>query len=101
MSLFNYDKEAQKLFHHASKVDKGKLKPKTEESIAERVKLRRQKLDIIAKKKEKINNKLISYYLNPVNMFERLRDAINEKNKDLVKSINKKLIKLKNIVTKG
>ena len=61
-------------------------------------------MDIIAKKKEKINNKLISYYfnyLNPVNMFEILRDAINEKNKDLVKSISKKLTKLKNVVTKG
>ena len=34
-------------------------------------------------------------------MFEILRDAINEKNKDLVKSINKKLTKLKNVVTKG
>ena len=31
-------------------------------------------------------------------MFERLRDASDEKNKDLVKSINKKLTKLKNIV---
>ena len=32
-------------------------------------------------------------------MFERLRDTSDEKNKDLVKSINKKLTKLKNIVT--
>ena len=31
-------------------------------------------------------------------MFERLRNASDEKNKDLVKSINKKLTKLKNIV---
>ena len=33
-------------------------------------------------------------------MFERLRDTSDEKNKDLVKSINKKLTKLKNIVKK-
>ena len=31
-------------------------------------------------------------------MFERLRDASDEKNKDLVESINKKLTKMKNIV---
>ena len=31
-------------------------------------------------------------------MFERLRDASGEKNKDLVESINTKLTKLKNIV---
>ena len=46
------------------------------------------------KQKENINNKLFSYYfdyLNPVIMFERLRDASDEKNKDLVESINKKL----------
>ena len=32
-------------------------------------------------------------------MFERLRDTSDENNKDLVKSINKKITKLKNIVT--
>ena len=31
-------------------------------------------------------------------MFERLREAIDEKNKDLVESVNKKLTKMKNIV---
>ena len=31
-------------------------------------------------------------------MFERLRDASSEKNKDLVESINTKLTKVKNIV---
>ena len=58
-------------------------------------------MDIIKKKKENINNKLFTYYfdyLNPVIMFERLRDASDEKNKDLGESINKKLTKLKNIV---
>ena len=33
--ILDYNKDAQKFFHHASKVDKGKSKPKTEESIAE------------------------------------------------------------------
>ena len=41
------------MFQLASEVDKGKSTPKIEESIAERIKLRRQKLNIIAKKKRK------------------------------------------------
>ena len=99
--VLDYKKDAQQIFQHISKVDKGKPKSKPEESIAERVKLRRRKLDVIKKKKENINNELFSYYLdylNPVITFERLRDATDQKNKDLVKSINKKLTKLKNIV---
>ena len=58
-------------------------------------------MDIIKKKKENINNELFSYYfdyLNPVIMFEGLRDASDEQNKDVVKPINNKLTKLKNIV---
>ena len=39
--ILDYNKNAQKFFHCASKVDKRKSKPKTEESIAERIKLRR------------------------------------------------------------
>ena len=99
--VLDYSKDAQQIFQHTSKVDKGKPKPKPEESIAERVKLRRRKLDVIKKKKENINIELFSYYLdylNPLITFERLRDATDQKNKDLVKSINKKLTKLKNIV---
>ena len=48
-----------------------------------------------------INNELFDYYfhyLSPDFMFERLRDSIDEKNKGIVESINKKLTKLKNIV---
>ena len=99
--ILDHNTDAQKIFQHASKVNKGKSKPKPKESIAERVKLRRQKLDIIKKKKESINNGLFSHcfdYLNPVIMFERLRETIDEKNKDLVESVNKKLTKMKNIV---
>ena len=53
--ILDYNKEAQKIFYCATKVDKKKSKPKIEESIAERIKLRRQKLDIIAKKKKRKN----------------------------------------------
>ena len=37
-------------------------------------------------------------YLSPENMFKKLRDASDEKNKNMVESINEKLTKLKNIV---
>ena len=60
--LFNYDKEAQKLFHHASKVDKGKLKPKTEESIAKRIKLENERISEIKKEEKNINNELFKHY---------------------------------------
>ena len=49
----DYNKNAQNFFHRASRVDKKKPKSKFEESIAERLKLRRQKLNIIAEKKRK------------------------------------------------
>ena len=72
-----------------------------EGNIAERVKSRRQRLDIINKKKENIDNKLFSHYFdysNPHTMLKKLRDASDEKNKDMVESINKKLTKMKNIL---
>ena len=75
--ILDHNKDAPKIFQHASKVNKGK------------------------KKKESINNGLFSHYfdyLNPVIMFERLREAIDEQNKNLVESVNKKLTKMKNIV---
>ena len=81
-----------------------KLPKKTtaERNIAENVELRKKRLDTIKKKKENINNELLNHYfgyLNPIIMLERLRnDESDEKNKDLVESINKKLTKMKNIV---
>ena len=47
---------AQKTFPIASKVDKGKSEPKPKESIAKRVKLRRQRLNTIKKKEKKTIN---------------------------------------------
>ena len=37
-------------------------------------------------------------YLNPIITLERLRDANDERNKDMAESINKTLTKIKNIV---
>ena len=65
-----------------------------ESSIAENIKLRRQRLDIINKKKENINNELFNHhlsYLNPSIMLKRLRDASDKRNTDMVESINEKL----------
>ena len=47
--ILGQNKDAQNFFHRASKVDKGKSESKIEESIAERTKLRRQKLNTIVK----------------------------------------------------
>ena len=99
----DYNENVKKLFRFASKVDRGKSEPNTEESIADRMKLRRQKLDIIAKTKKKGKKKhmLFNYYfdyLSPDIMFKRLRDVSDKKNKNLVESIDKNLTKMKNIV---
>ena len=81
----------------------GEVPKKTivERNIAEGVKLRRQKLDIINKKKENINYELFNHYfsyLNRIIMLERLKDASDERNKDMVEPINKKLTRMKDIV---
>ena len=77
-------------------------KPKiTEESIAERTKLRRQRLNMVKEKEKNINNKLFSHYFNyssPSNMLSRLSDAKGEISKDQVYLIEKTLTKIKNIV---
>ena len=46
---FDYNKDAQNFFHHASNIDKGKSEPKTEESIADRVKLKNNMIAEIKK----------------------------------------------------
>ena len=51
--ILDYDKNVQKIFQLASKVDKGKSEPKTKESIAEGVKLKNEKIAEIRKKEKK------------------------------------------------
>ena len=94
--ILDHNKEAHKLFHRASKVGKRKSKSKIEESIAQRTKLRKQKLNVMTKKEENIYNKLFSYYFkysNPDIMFKRLRDSMDQKSKNTVK-INQPKINL-------
>ena len=51
--ILDYNKGAQKAFPITSKVDKGKSESKHKESIAKRVKLRRQRLDVVKEKEKK------------------------------------------------
>ena len=53
------------------------------------------------KKKGNINNELFNNYfdyLNPDIMIKRLKNVSDERNKDMVESINKRLTKMKYIV---
>ena len=74
---------------------------KKQRSIAFRIKSRRQRLDIINKKKENINNELFKEYFdysNPDTMIKRLKNVNDEINKNMVESINKNLNKMKKII---
>ena len=71
---------------------------KSEESFAERTKLRRQRPDEIAKKEEMIDLKLFREYfeyLSPIDMHEKLNKTIgSEENKAQVNAIKDKLANL-------
>ena len=74
---------------------------KKQRSIAFRIKSRRQRLDIINKKKENINYELFKEYFdysNPDTMIKRLKNVNDEINKNMVESINKSLNKMKKII---
>ena len=97
--ILDYNKDAQNYFHRASNVDKGKSEPKTEESIAERVKLKNNRICEIKKEEKNINNKLFNYYFskyqNPSDMYKKLLETKGQKNEDQVYSIKKILDKIK------
>ena len=86
--ILDYNKDAQNLFHRASKVDKGKSEPRTEESIAERVKLKNNRIAEIKKEEKNINNKLFNYYFskyqNPSDVYKKLHETKGKKNEDQV-----------------
>ena len=75
-----------------------KPEPETEESIAERTKLRRKRSGEIAKKEKMINCKLFRQYfecLNPNGMYKNLnKTADSEKNKAKVNTIKYTLANL-------
>ena len=64
----------------------------TTKSIADRIKSRKERLGIINKNKENINNELFKEYFdysNPDTMIKRLKNVGDKKNKNMVKSLNK------------
>ena len=81
----------------------GKLPKETkfERSIADRIKSRKERLDIINKNEENINNELFKEYFdysNPDTMIKRLKNVNDEINKNMVESINKNLNKMEKII---
>ena len=60
--ILDYNESAPRTFPLASEFDKGKSEPTPQESIAERVKLRRQRSAEIAKKEKKISFELFGRY---------------------------------------
>ena len=60
--ILDYNKDAQKNFQLASKVDKGKSESKLEKNIAERVKLKNEKIAETEKEEKNINNNLFKNY---------------------------------------
>ena len=88
------------LFHRASTVDKKKSKPKAEESIAQRVKLKNERISEFKKRRKNIENELFKYYFidyqKPSDMYKKLpetKDKINEDQVDLIKKILDKIKK--------
>ena len=95
--ILDYNKDAQNYFHRASNVDKGKSEPKTEKSIAERVKLKNNRICEIKKEEKNINNKLFncyfSKYQNPSDMYKKLLETKGKKMK--IKCIQSKKYQIK------
>ena len=87
------------MFQLASKVDKQKSKPKTEESIAERTKLRKERIAGIKKEEKNINNELFKKYFTDYkslgDMYKKLLEIEGERNEDQVYAIKKVFNKMK------
>ena len=76
--FIDYNKNAQRFFPLVSEVDKGKSEPTPKESIAERVKLRRQRSAEIAKNEMKISFELFGRYFgysSPSDMYKALNET--------------------------
>ena len=75
------------------------LKPKPEESVEERTKLRKQRLNEVTKNEKEINPELFRKhfkYSSPIDMYKNMNNLINtERNKTQTKSIKNALTDLK------
>ena len=79
----DYNRNAQKNFSPASKVDKGKSEPKSETSIAERTILKKGMVAEIEKEEKNIDNELFKSYFtiyqSPSDMYKKLHEAEGKK----------------------
>ena len=100
--ILDYNKNAQKIFQSASKVDKGKSEPKLEKSIAERVKLKNEKIDEIKKEEKNMDYELFKKYftncLSPSDMYKKLHETEGDRNEDQVYSIKEVLKRIKEAI---
>ena len=103
--ILDYNKNAQKFFLLASKVDKGKSEPKFAESIATRVHLKREKIAKIEEEEKNINNELFKKYFtnyrSPSDMYKTLRETEGKKIEDQVYLIQEVLNGMKKNYGKG
>ena len=97
--VLDYNKNAQKNFPLASKIDKGNSEPKTEECIEDRTKLRRERIAEIKREEENINNLAFQYYFskyqNPNDMYKNLRETKGKRKEDQVYLIKEILDEIK------
>ena len=100
--ILDYNKNPQKFFLVASKVDKVKSEPKPEESIAKRVQLRRKKITEIKEEEKNINNEFFkecfTNYQSASDMYKKLRETEGERNDDRVYLIKEVLNRMKKII---
>ena len=98
--ILDYIKGAQEFFSILSKVDK--WKPRLEESIARRIKLRRERIVETEGAEKNINNKLFKNYFtnyrNPSDIYKNLREAEGSRNENRVYLIKEVLNRMKKVI---
>ena len=99
--IFDYNERAQRTFPIASEVDKEKSEPKPEESIAGRIKLRKERVAEI-EEEENIKNKLFKKYFTTYqgrsDIFKKLRETEGERNEDQIYLIKEVLNRMKKAI---
>ena len=100
--ILDYNKNAQKKFPLASKVNKEKSEPTSEENIAKRIHLRRENIAEIEEEEKNINNELFKKYFtnnrSPSDMYKKLHKTEGKKNEDQVYVIKEVLNKRKDTI---
>ena len=100
--IFDYNERAQRTFPIASEVDKEKSEPKPEESIAGRIKLRKERVAEIEEEEENIKNKLFKKYFTTYqsrsDMYKKLCETEGERNEDQIYLIKEVLNRMKKAI---